>query len=283
MKRPLLFSVLWYGLHLLLLCSFVALICGFVWEASTRSYLRGFSDAIVPASGTPEQKVDSILAWMAQGPARRTGDDPDLFAVRNPEDTLNYQQLLQVCGSATNAFVNLATASGLNVRRLLLLNPDRQAKHVVAEVWLGGRWVVADPSFRSLLRDAQGRLLAKEQLRDPAIFRQATQAIPGYPPAYSYEDVARVRLERLPLIGVALRRILEWISPSWEDKIDWTLLLERESFAFLVVASVLLLVSIVLYFFLSWYGDRRLGVSRIRLRDRLHHARIALLNTNISP
>ena len=42
----------------------------------------------VPASGTPEQTVESILTWMAHVPARRVADDPDSLAQRDPEETL---------------------------------------------------------------------------------------------------------------------------------------------------------------------------------------------------
>ena len=255
------------------------LLYGLGWEISTRSYLRGFSDAVVPSSATPEQRVESILSWMAGGPARRATNDPDALAQRDPEETLNYKVLLAVCGTATNAFVNLARASGLNVRRLLLLNPDRDAKHVVAEVWLDGRWVVVDPSYRVLFRDAGGQFLTKEELRNPEVFRQATRLVPGYPQAYTYESTSRVHLSRIPVIGRGLRRLLDRISPRWEDEFDWTLVLERESFAVLVAAGFLLFCSVALRFFLSWFADRHLGISRMRFREQLSRAGAALVTS----
>jgi len=57
---------------------------------------------------------------MAHGPLRRSSADPGGMAARNPEDTLNIQQLLEVCGAASNAFVNLAQSTGLHARRLVL-------------------------------------------------------------------------------------------------------------------------------------------------------------------
>src|SRR5207245_9516357 len=96
----------------------------------------------------------------------------------DPEITLNYAQLLRVCGTATNAFLNLARASDLQVRRLLLLTPDRNAKHVVAEVLINQRWVIVDASYRVIMKDAQGRFLTREDLQNPAIFEQAVSAIP---------------------------------------------------------------------------------------------------------
>jgi len=98
-----------------------------------RWYLDGFSDAIVPNSLPPEQKVEAILNWMRAEPSRAIASDPDALSKRDPETTLTYKQLLNVCGTATNAFLNLARSSDLRVRRLLLLAPDRTTKHVVAE------------------------------------------------------------------------------------------------------------------------------------------------------
>ena len=104
---------------------------------------------------------------------------------RDPQDTLNYRQLLQVCGSATNAFLNLARSAGRESRRrLLLLAPDRTAKHVVAELNLDGRWVIVDPTYRMFLKDAHGNLLTRKDLQNPEIFREATGAMPGYLPEY---------------------------------------------------------------------------------------------------
>src|SRR5690348_4230961 len=63
------------------------------WEYSTRSYLRGFSDAVIPASATPMVKIQAILNWMSHGP-RRDQSIPGDFSDRDPSDTLNYAALL---------------------------------------------------------------------------------------------------------------------------------------------------------------------------------------------
>ena len=51
--------------------------------------------------------------------------DLAILSARDPQDTLNYHQLLEVCGSATNAFLNLSRSTGLQARRLLLLTPEK--------------------------------------------------------------------------------------------------------------------------------------------------------------
>lgn len=270
--------VCWYISNVLLAVALGLVVYSAGWEFSTRSYLRGFSDAVIPTSADSEQKVEAILTWMQNGPARRNTPDPDAFDARNPEDTLNYHQLLQVCGTATNAFVNLAQSSGLHARRLLLLDPKNLSKHVVVETLIENRWIVVDPAFHSILRLATGRPATREELRLPENFRAATQAIPNYPSEYSYESTAHVRLARIPVIGGLLRRTFNFIWPSWEESINWTLLLERESFAMLMISILLLCFAVALRMFLSWYSFRKLGIVRARLRDQLVRAGEVLLS-----
>jgi hypothetical protein len=262
----------WYVINVLLAVSLGAVLYGAVWEYSTQSYLKGFSDAIIPASDNPEQKVEAILTWMAHGPARRSTEDTGDLAMRDPEDTLNIEQLLTVCGTATNAFVNLAQSSGFHARRLLLLDEKRTSKHVVVEVLIDGRWVVVDPSYRSFLRLPDGRLVTRVELQNPDIFRAATQGIPNYPQSYTYERTVHVRMGRIPMVGTYLRRILNYIWPSWETSINWTLLVERESFAMLAASCLLLFLALAIRLFLGWYCSRRLGIPRVRMRDQIKRA-----------
>jgi hypothetical protein len=272
MKNHPIVRACWYAVNALLLVSVVAVLYGVGWEFSTRSYLRGFSDAIIPASDDPEQKIEAILQWMAHGPVRRNAADPGNLAARDPEDTLNIQQLLQVCGTATNAFVNLAQSSGLHARRLLLLDQYGLSKHVVVEVFMGNRWVVVDPSFHFILRLPDGHFPTRMELKDPATFSAATQPISNYPAIYTYESAVHVRLSRIPWIGRRLRGILDFIWPPWEEAINWTLLVERESFAMLVASIFLLCFALAARFLLGWYCWRKLGIARVRLRDQILRA-----------
>src|SRR5713226_8655862 len=177
MGRHRTFRVIWWSSNLLLAVAFVSMLYSCHREYSVRWYLDGFSDAIVPNSLPPEQKVEAILSWMRAEPSRAIASDPDALSKRDPEMTLTYKQLLNVCGTATNAFLNLARSSDLRVRRLLLLSPNRTTKHVVAEVLIGERWIIVDPTYRVIMKDAQGRKLTRSDLKDPAAFAQATSVI----------------------------------------------------------------------------------------------------------
>jgi hypothetical protein len=250
-----------------------------VWEYSVRKYLRGFSDAIVADSASSQQKAEAILDWMRVGPPRMNAPHLSELSPRDPQDTLNYQQLLQVCGSATNAFLNLSRSTGVAARRLLLLAPNRTAKHVVAEVNIDGRWVIADATYRTFMRDAKGDLLTRQDLQKPEIFQQATARIPHYIVEYSYESSAHVRISALPFNGFHLRRYLDRFFPDWDDSLDWSLLLERRSFMYLFLSVVSFVILLLLRAGLAWLADHRLQAPRFHLRSNLVRATTAFFTT----
>jgi hypothetical protein len=263
----------------LLAAALVATIWTGVWEVSVRQYLKGFSDAIVPEATVPQQKAEAILAWMRNGPPRQEAQHPTNISPRDPTDTLNYWQLLQVCGSATNAFLNLTRSAGLESRRLLLLTPERTTKHVVAEVYIGDRWVIADAAYRVFLKDARGNLLTRRDLQDPELFREATSVLRGYPPEYDYARFAHVRLSALPFRGAHIRRLLDRIFPAWDEYLDWSLLLERRSFLYLFLSAGLFVFLILVRLLLGWVADHRLRVPRFHLRENLSRATVAFFTT----
>jgi len=267
-----LFRTAWYAVNVLLLVS--VLLAGYAaaWEYSTQRYLKGFSDAVIPPMASSEEKIEAILNWMAHGPARRDADAEAALHQRDPIDSLNYKSLLEVCGSATNAFVNLADTAGLVSRRLLLLDSRRMAKHVVAEVLVDGRWIVVDPSFRVIWRGADGKPLTRAELADPVVFSAATRSVPSYLPEYTFDRTAHVRLGRIYGIEVGLRRLLDRGLPGWEDSETLSLLLERRSLSTFVGALILVVWFAVLRAALRWHGEKRLGWRTIRLRAQFLRA-----------
>jgi len=277
-KHPI-FHARWWATNVLFCAAIVSLIYSGFREYSVRRYLDGFSDAIVPNSLPAEQKVEAILRWMRHAPSRAVAEDPNKLPQRDPEFTLNYQQLLAVCGTATNGFLNLARSSDLQVRRLLLLDVTGNTKHVVAEVLIDGRWIIIDPAYRIIMRDATGRMLTRGDLAKPEVFAQATSVVPNYPKEYSYERFAHVRMGRLPMVGLGLRKALDWAVPTWEEKVDWGLLLERESFFALFVSAAATLFFVFLRVMLAWFADRRLHVPRFQLRKHFQRAGAALFST----
>src|SRR5580658_112147 len=200
------FRFVWYSVGILLIFAMCAAIYSLGWEYSTRRYLKGFSDAIVPATAPGDEKIQAVLSWMAHGPARLPYGPSPTVPDRDPTDTLNYDALLQVCGTATNAFINLTDTGRLSVRRLLLVDSQMMTKHVVAEVLVDGRWIIVDPAYRLVLRDAKGNALTREDLTDPKIFAEATQNIPVYDPTYTFDHTIHVRIGRVHLLGLPMRK-----------------------------------------------------------------------------
>jgi len=272
------FRVIWWSSNLLLAFALVSMLRYCHREYSVRWYLDGFSDAIVPNTLPEAERVEAILNWMRAEPSRAVATNPDTLAKRDPEMTLTYHQLLNVCGTATNAFLNLARSSDLRVRRLLLLSPDRSTKHVVAEVLIDERWIIVDPTYRVIMKDAQGHFLTRKDLQDPAVFSQAAGAIPNYPHEYNYDQFAHVRIARLPLEGLHLRRALDSVYPGWDEAVDWSLLLERESFFYLVLSIVGTLFFLLLRAALAWYADSRLRIPRFHLREHAIRAGAAFFS-----
>jgi hypothetical protein len=273
------FRFVWYSVGVLLIFAICAAIYSLGWEYSTRRYLKGFSDAIVPATAPGVEKIQAVLSWMAHGPARLPYGPSPAVPDRDPTDTLNYDALLQVCGTATNAFINLMDTGHMGVRRLLLVDQDMMTKHVVAEVLVDGRWIIVDPAFRIVLRDAHGQTLTREQLTDPVIFAEATGDIHAYDPAYTFDRTVHVRVGRIHFLGLPLRRVLDRVLPGWDESTAMTLLVERESFAASVASVLLVIFLLLLWISLRWYGEHLLGIPHLHLRAQLRRAGSAFLNS----
>ena len=273
------FRLIWWLSNLLLAVALISTAWSGIWELSVRRYLRGFSDAVIPQASSSREKVEAILMWMQYGPPRLETKAQKNVSPRDPEDTLNYRQLLEVCGSATNAFLNLSRSSGVEARRLLLLGPDRGTKHVVAEVNLNGRWIIVDATYRVLMKDAAGNLLTRTDLQNPQLFHQAIDGLPHYPQEYTYDRFAHVRVYALPFQGAHVRDFLDWAFPAWDEYLDWSLLLERRSFLYFFVSVNVLIFLTFIRLVLGWIADRRLQVPRFHLRTNLGRATAAFFTS----
>jgi len=265
-----------FGNALLVVACFLALYTS-IWEYSTQRYLTGFSNAIVPAAASDEDKVQAILSWMNFGPARLPYNSANTSHDRDPTDTLNYEALLSVCGTATNAFINLADTAHLQVRRLLLLDRNDVTKHVVAEVFVNGKWIIVDPAYRVILRDKFGRPVTREDLLVAETFTDVTKKIKHYVPEYSFENTVHIRVKGLFVVGRPIGSILNRLFPDWESSTFVSLLVERESLAAEVAAILFVILVLLLRVTLRWYAEQRLNFSLVCLRDRTRLAVSAFL------
>jgi hypothetical protein len=221
---------------------------GLVWNYSTRRYLTGFADAIIPLAGSPQEKTEALIAWFHNEPQRNDPTDlssDGLMRDRDPVSIVQNTRLLKVCGTASNAFMNLADAAGLKVRRLLLLDKSGDALHVVVEVQWGDRWVVVNPSQGLIYKDHSGRALTRVELRNPTVFQDAISRMPGYDPSYTFDRTIHVRLKRIPIIGGPLRSLLDRLAPGWEEYINWAYFPENPSLWLVWISLPLLLLGLL--------------------------------------
>ncbi len=249
---------------------------GLVWNLSTRRYLKGFSDAIVPLEGSEQERTEALLRWFRHEPQRLEGPGAGIGSTRDTVIIVRNARLLKICGSATNAFINLAGAAGLKTRRLLLLSEFGTTMHVVAEVKWGDRWVVVDPQQGGVFRNHLGRALSKEELRDPTVFRDAISDMPGYNPEYTFKRTNHIHLRRIPL-GSLLRRSLTRFFPGWEEAVNWGFVPENPSLWPILISIPLFFLGILLHWLVGRYGSKNLGIEAAGLRERLMRAGHALV------
>lgn len=238
-------TVVRFASRLVMFSALAVTVYGLGWDFSTRRYLKGFADAIVPLSGSPQERTEALVEWFQHEPRRNDPPLPvsaGLFEDRDPVNIVQNARLLSVCGTSSNAFMNLAVAAGLRVRRLLLLDQDGRTMHVVAEVQWGNRWVVVNPQQGLVFKDKKGRGLTKEELRDPAVFQDAIGRMPGYDPDYNFRHTMHLHLERIPVLGHALRIVLNHLVPGWEEGVNWSYFPENPSLWMIFISIPLLLL-----------------------------------------
>jgi hypothetical protein len=113
---------------------------------------------------------------------------------------------------------------------------------------------------------------------NPATFSAVIERIPQFPASYTFDNTAHIRVARLHLLGMPLQGILNRLMPGWQDSMTMTLLAERESFAAMVTALLLVIFLVLLRYSLRWFGEARLGIHAARLRAKIHRAGVAFLD-----
>jgi hypothetical protein len=245
---------------LIMIAGIALFVYGVGWDYSTRTYLKGFVDAIIPLSGSPEEKTEALAAWFRKEPLRDISlesESDGLIRDRDPVHIVQNLRLLRVCGTASNAFMNLADSADLKVRRLLLLDSSGGTMHVVGEVKWGDRWIVANPQQGLVYRNGSGRALTKEELRDPAVFRDAISRMPGYDPEWTFERTVHVRMKRIPLLGGPLRVSLDRLLPGWEEAINWSYFAENPALWLIVISFPVFLLGVVGNWSATRFGNVR--------------------------
>ena len=212
---------------------------------------------------------------MAHGPARLPNGPSPLFPTATPP-TLSTTK--RCCKSAAPPPTHSSICSipaTWTVRRLLLVDSDQMTKHVVAEVLVDGRWIIVDPAYRIVLRDAKGNTLTREQLTNPVTFAEATGNIPRYDANYTFDHTVHVRMARVRVLGVLFGRFSNRFLPGWEDSTAMTLLVERESYAATIFGILLVIFLLLPRLALRWFGEKRLNLRLLHARYQFQRSLVA--------
>jgi hypothetical protein len=231
-------------------------------EYSVRKYLSGFSNAVVPEAAASREKVEAVLAWMSNGPPRLEANE--ILSPHDPTDSPAtaggawkryecFPEPVAQCGTGDAAAVAAHTRTDCRARG------SRGAAR---------RCIIVDPTYRVMLNDAQGNLLTRKDLHNPATFLEATSQIPKCLPEENYENYAQVRLSSVPLHGFHIREQIDRFFPGGDEYLDWSLLLERRSFLFFFLSVNALVGLLILRVILGVLADRHFRVPRFRLGNK---------------
>src|SRR5208283_3487401 len=76
-----------------------------------------------------------------------------------------------------------------------------------------------------------------------------------------------------------IRQVLDRVFPTWDEYVDWSLLLERRSFMYLFLSVNALIFLLLLRVFLAWLADHRLQAPRFHLRANFSRATAAFFTS----
>ncbi|MFK7897276.1 MAG: transglutaminase domain-containing protein [Myxococcota bacterium] len=173
---------------------------------------------------TESERLESQLETMALATARLSGFDTTLHSGRGgpyrilkapPADAA---RIGGQCGNLTRLFTTAARIAGLEARRAHLFEvkglerPLPEAyTHAIVEVKVDGRWVIVDPLYGVVYRNASGQLAESVDLAArPELVRSQVSSRPRptdymhFPPAdynfelYHFAELRRIRWTILP-------------------------------------------------------------------------------------
>lgn len=102
---------------------------------------------------------------------------PDASKGIGPFDKMSTTDRLDVgvgwCNHQVAVFMRLCEAQKIKTRMLYLTNKEgTSSPHTIGEAYVDGRWVVVDPMFDMVLRNAEGKLVSlKDIIKNPSILK----------------------------------------------------------------------------------------------------------------
>ena len=181
--------------------------------AEDNSFLDGICAALGTHDLAPEPRAMRLFRWASTYDDDVPPTDPAAASMardlRTPRTIVEHPAYFRAdCGSKARLLAALAGRAGLKARELRLCDSTHITRHVVCEVWLGGRWAVFDPTIGLDFRRRDGRLATAAELRDRALLAANAARAPRYDPRrWRFDHAERLHFEKLPLLGGLLRRL----------------------------------------------------------------------------
>jgi len=192
----------------------------FLWmNADYEDRLYGvFVAGVVTPEMTPEQKMLALMSRVY----RVVEDRSPIFA----EDTLGgpvclrtiwlhsgdtrLLQANEACGSNAGIFVEACQQAGLPAR-VCQMTRENASVHILSEVQVDGKWVVADPTFNQVFRTPSGELASHADVSaDWPYYRH--QADSGYETGgCMFQGVRYTNWSKVPVLLPAVKGILNWV------------------------------------------------------------------------
>jgi hypothetical protein len=262
----------------------LALCCCLVsaWQIALYVADNSFVDGLCAALGTsdlgPEARALRLFHWVSTYDAPDSTNSQTTVSLDPPSGLLTPRAMVANrayfranCGSKAWLLAIMARSAGLDARELRLCDARHQARHVICEIHVGGRWVVFDPTAHLEFRRADGRLATATELRNPVLLAANAARVSGYDlRRWRFDHAERLHYEKAPLIGGLLRRLAPRVTGRPAEELAAPAVLERPRLA--VVASLigLTLLSLVTAGALTrrriWAAARRAGQPHPRLR-----------------
>ena len=179
-------------------------------------------DQIVQSNVNPDmnerEKIIHIMHWVHWKVSlinRSIKYEPELG---KPDFLITPKQILTVggaCGNSTKLFVALVQRAKFKARPLLIISNGVIGAHVVAEVWVEGRWAIFDPIFGYFYSTPEGYLATAKHIQEnPELLKKVVDR--NYPiKSYSYQYITRTNWRKIPpILYTLLHKLLG------EDKVQ---------------------------------------------------------------
>ncbi len=244
-----LFRAVWYTGNILLISRSVAgRVFGRLGVFDPQILERVFRCRRSRFSHPPKAKVEAILRWMSQGPARPAGRSGSFFT--RPRSNRYFQLHVAVAKFAVRR--QMPSSTSLIARDA---GPAPVAPRFPANDEARGgrgldRWAL-DCRRSGISHDAARQPMAASDARATersAVFLRRDPRRSAVTTDYTYDRTVHVRLSRLGLMAPPLRSALNLISPRLGRFHTLSLLMERESLATMVVALIFVFFSV----FFAW-------------------------------